>query len=64
MVRRIAGALVRVGSGALTLDQFEPAPHAAEGEWPNQAAPARGLCLIAVIYEEGRGDARWSKVER
>jgi tRNA pseudouridine38-40 synthase len=64
MVRRIAGALARVGSGALALDEFAWALHAAEREWPNQAAPARGLCLIAVTYEEGRGDARWSKVER
>lgn len=64
MARRIVGALTRVGSGALALDEFQRALHAAEGEWPNQAAPARGLCLIAVTYEEGRGDARWSKVER
>ena len=64
MVRRVVGALVRVGSGALMLDEFVRVLHAAEGEWPNQTAPARGLCLIAVRYEDGRGDARWSKVER
>lgn len=64
MVRRIVGALVRVGSGALPLDEFARALHSAQGDWPNQAAPARGLCLIAVTYEDGRGDARWSEVER
>jgi len=50
MVRRIVGALVRVGSGALTLDEFEQALRAAEGNWPNQMAPSRGLCLIEVTY--------------
>jgi len=50
-VRRIVGALVRVGSGALSLEELRRALESAEGDWPNQAAPARGLCLIAVTYE-------------
>jgi tRNA pseudouridine38-40 synthase len=59
MVRRLVGALVRVGSGQVSLDEFEAALRAADGSWPNQTAPAHGLCLVEVTY--GRGDARWSK---
>jgi tRNA pseudouridine38-40 synthase len=50
MVRRITGALVRLGRGGLSLDEFEAAFRAADGSWPNQAAPARGLCLVKVTY--------------
>jgi tRNA pseudouridine38-40 synthase len=50
MVRRIVGALVRVGSGELTPDQFEVAFCAADGSWPNPTAPAQGLCLVKVTY--------------
>jgi tRNA pseudouridine38-40 synthase len=50
MVRRIVGALVRVGSGSLSLDEFEAAFRAADGTWPNQTAPAHGLCLVEVMY--------------
>lgn len=61
MVRRIVGALVRVGSGQLPLDEFEAAFRAADGSWPGQTAPAHGLCLIEVTYGDERGDARRSK---
>lgn len=50
MVRRIVGALVRIGSGQVTLDEFEDAFRAADSTWPNQTAPARGLCLTMVTY--------------
>jgi tRNA pseudouridine38-40 synthase len=50
MVRRIMGTLIRVGSGELTLDQFEKAFCAADGTWPSPAAPAQGLCLVKVTY--------------
>lgn len=50
MVRRIMGALIRVGSGELTLDRFEMAFCAADGRWPNPTAPAHGLCLVKVTY--------------
>jgi tRNA pseudouridine38-40 synthase len=50
MVRRIVGALVRVGLGKLSLDVFETAFRAADGSWPNQTAPAHGLCLTKVTY--------------
>jgi tRNA pseudouridine38-40 synthase len=61
MVRRIVGALVRVGSAQLSLAEFEAARRAADGSWPNQTAPAQGLCLIEVTYGDRRGDARWSR---
>jgi tRNA pseudouridine38-40 synthase len=50
MVRRIVGALVRVGSGKLSVDEFEAAFRAANGSWKNEPAPAQGLCLIEVTY--------------
>lgn len=50
MVRRIVGALVRVGSGNLTLEAFEAAFEAADGTWPSLTAPAHGLSLVKVNY--------------
>ena len=50
MVRRIVGALVRVGSGNLSVEEFEAAFRAADGTWPNPTAPAHGLCLVEVTY--------------
>ena len=50
MVRRIVGALVRVGRGTLSLDEFATAFGAADSTWPNETAPAQGLCLTNVSY--------------
>ena len=50
MVRRIVGALVRIGQGALSLDEFDAIFRAADVLWPNQTAPACGLCLTEVTY--------------
>lgn len=50
MVRRIVGALVRVGRRKLSVQEFEAVFRAADGAWPNQTAPARGLCLVKVTY--------------
>ncbi|RPI91927.1 MAG: hypothetical protein EHM39_14090, partial [Chloroflexi bacterium] len=63
MVRRIVGALVRVGNGHLSIDSFLAAFRAADSSWPNQTAPAHGLCLVNVTYGDKRGDARWSKYD-
>ncbi len=63
MARRIVGALVRVGSGALTVAEFEVALHAADPTWPNPAAPAWGLCLTSVRYEGVSGEAPAGAVE-
>jgi tRNA U38,U39,U40 pseudouridine synthase TruA len=51
MVRRIVGALARVGRGQITVGEFAAAFHSADGTWPNQTAPPRGLCLTKVMYE-------------
>ena len=48
MVRRIAGALVEVGRGALTLDEFTTT--FARGAPLGPCLPARGLFLVAVRY--------------
>ncbi|MBI5959449.1 MAG: tRNA pseudouridine(38-40) synthase TruA [Chloroflexi bacterium] len=50
MVRRIVGALCRVGSCDLTVEAFEAAFRAADGTWPCPSAPAHGLCLVEVKY--------------
>lgn len=50
MVRRIVGGLARVGRGELAAEDFLTAFRAADGAWPNQSAPAHGLCLIRVTY--------------
>jgi tRNA pseudouridine38-40 synthase len=50
MVRRIVGALVRVGKEQLSPQAFEQALHAADNTWPNQTAPPTGLCLVNVSY--------------
>jgi tRNA pseudouridine38-40 synthase len=50
MVRRIVGALVRVGGGDLSLEDFEALVRATNSQWPTPAAPAHGLCLTEVTY--------------
>ncbi len=52
MVRRIVGALARVGRGQLSVADFAAGLASADSRWPNQTAPARGLCLIGVRYDE------------
>jgi tRNA pseudouridine38-40 synthase len=49
-VRNTAGALVRVGLGKMTLDEFHAILEAREPglAWPT--APAHGLCLVQVKY--------------
>lgn len=51
MVRRIVGALARLGREQISLDAFAEAFQAADGQWPNQTAPAHGLSLTTVMYE-------------
>ncbi len=52
-VRRVAGALARVGAGQMSADEFhrlarEGAP--GEATW---TMPAAGLCLMGVTYDDG-----------
>lgn len=53
MVRRIVGALVRVGQGRDTVDSFVERLQAARAGGIGPTAPARGLCLQRVWYDEG-----------
>jgi tRNA pseudouridine38-40 synthase len=53
MVRRLTGALVRVGRGWLTIDEFARLLKAAEPGSLGPTAPPHGLCLQRVEYDEG-----------
>jgi tRNA pseudouridine38-40 synthase len=51
MVRSIVGTLLQVGRGALSVEAFASRFAAAERSQSGPAAPAHGLCLMAVEYE-------------
>jgi tRNA pseudouridine38-40 synthase len=55
-VRRIVGSLVEVGRGRLSVGQFEGLLHDAKPGTASFTAPARGLCLMKVRYEDGLFD--------
>ncbi|MFN0145591.1 MAG: tRNA pseudouridine(38-40) synthase TruA [Dehalococcoidia bacterium] len=55
MVRRLAGALVRVGRGQLKEEEFVRLLKEAEPGSMGPTAPAHGLCLVRVEYDEGYG---------
>ncbi len=57
MVRRLVAALIAVGQGKVPAEKI--AEHLAHPErrWQGTLAPARGLCLEAVTFEEERADA-------
>jgi tRNA pseudouridine38-40 synthase len=56
MVRRIAGALVEVGSGRLSREEFEALVRDAPPGGAKAVAPSQGLCLMKVRYENGLFD--------
>ncbi len=53
MVRRIVGALIRVGHGSLATEEFTSLLERAELATIGPAAPAHGLSLERVWYDEG-----------
>ena len=53
MVRSLVGSLVQVGSGQLSPDEFEAILLAHDPGRVKQVAPAHGLCLVRVDYDEG-----------
>ena len=53
MVRRLTGALVRVGRGSLQEEDFVRLLEQAEQGTLGPTAPAHGLCLLRVRYDEG-----------
>lgn len=54
MVRSIVGALLLVGQGRMSIRAFEAAFASRERGQAGPTAPPHGLCLVEVIYEEGR----------
>lgn len=55
MVRRLTGALVQVGRGQLKEEEFIRLLQVAEPGSMGPTAPAHGLCLQHVEYDEGYG---------
>jgi tRNA pseudouridine38-40 synthase len=55
-VRRTTGALVEVGRGRLSVDGFAALVREAAPGSAGPTAPARGLCLMKVRYEDGLFD--------
>ncbi len=53
MVRRLTGAMVRVGRGTLAVEEFVRLLRQAEPGTLGPVAPAHGLCLQRVWYDEG-----------
>ena len=51
-VRNTIGALIRVGQGKMTLDEFKSILEAKELALAGPTAPACGLCLNRVNYAE------------
>lgn len=52
MVRTIAGTLIDVGRGRLTIDDVRAALEGGDRERAGPTAPARGLYLLRVLYDE------------
>ena len=54
MVRRLTAALVAVGQGRLPAEVIAESLAHPSQRWQGHLAPARGLCLEAVIFDEVR----------
>ncbi len=52
MVRRMVSALVSVGQGRATRDDLVTALRRPTRRWQGRLAPAHGLCLEAVLFED------------
>lgn len=52
MVRNLVGAMVRVGLGIITLEEFRVILEAKDRSLAGKSAPAHGLYLDEVFYEE------------
>jgi tRNA pseudouridine38-40 synthase len=55
-VRNTIGALVRVGQGKMTVEEFHSIMLARKLGLAGPAAPAKGLCLIKVNYNKSLGE--------
>ena len=56
MVRNIVGSLVKIGTGRLTMEEFERLLATAEPGTAGPAVPGKGLCLIKVNYAKDLGE--------
>jgi tRNA pseudouridine38-40 synthase len=54
MVRRLAAALVAVGQGRVPIEAIGEHLAQPRRKWPGSLAPAHGLCLEAVTFEDER----------
>jgi tRNA pseudouridine38-40 synthase len=61
MVRRLVGALLLVGEGRLTENDFAAVLTAGVPQHPGAAVAARGLCLVGVSYPPGA--VEWKRVQ-
>jgi tRNA pseudouridine38-40 synthase len=50
MVRNIVGALLQVGLGQMTVDEFKAVLQARDRSKAGPPAPPQGLCLVKVNY--------------
>jgi tRNA pseudouridine38-40 synthase len=60
MVRNLVGALVKVGLGKISLDEFEKILHACSRSEAPATAPACGLYLMSVTYPRQKTDGQSS----
>lgn len=51
MVRRLVGAMVDVGGGKMSLEDFEKLLHVPQADIKSHSAPAQGLILEKVLYK-------------
>ncbi len=50
MVRRIVAAMLEIGSGRMSMDDFRGLLEQTDARWQGSLAPACGLCLMSVSY--------------
>jgi tRNA pseudouridine38-40 synthase len=50
MVRTIVGTLLKVGRGAMAVEEFTAVIESRDRDRAGPAAPPHGLCLMAVAY--------------
>lgn len=55
MVRRIVAAMLEIGLGRMTPDDFRGLLEQANARWQGALAPSCGLCLISVSYPSDHG---------
>jgi tRNA pseudouridine38-40 synthase len=58
MVRRIVAALMAVGNGEIGRETLVSLVENPERRWQGSIAPARGLCLEAVLFDDTNSPAR------